>query len=51
MLFQSLTCTPFLPSNIILRCWEHLKNTGYASYLLITAIFGVLNGNKLMRSG
>ncbi|KAG0540832.1 hypothetical protein BDA96_03G443600 [Sorghum bicolor] len=28
MLFQSLTCTPFLPSNIILRWWEHFKNTG-----------------------
>ncbi|CAN6282269.1 unnamed protein product [Urochloa humidicola] len=28
MLFQSRTCTPFLPSNIIIRWWEHFKNTG-----------------------
>ncbi|KAJ1294564.1 hypothetical protein BS78_01G154700 [Paspalum vaginatum] len=28
MLFQSLKCTPFLPSNIILKWWEHFKNTG-----------------------
>lgn len=28
MLFQSLSCTPFLPSNIILRWWEHFKITG-----------------------
>nr|CAB3494004.1 unnamed protein product [Digitaria exilis] len=28
MLFQSVTCTPFLPANIIIRWWEHFKNTG-----------------------
>ncbi|TVU46199.1 hypothetical protein EJB05_05718 [Eragrostis curvula] len=28
MLFQSVSCTPFLPSNIILRWWEHFKKTG-----------------------
>ncbi|CAN6287543.1 unnamed protein product [Urochloa humidicola] len=40
MLFQSRTCTPFLPSNIILRWWEHFKNTGKYCHPTIR-VFGV----------
>lgn len=28
MLFHDLDCTPFVPSNVILKWWEHFKKTG-----------------------
>ncbi|CAM0902631.1 unnamed protein product [Alopecurus aequalis] len=28
MLFHDLDCTPFLPSNVILKWWDHFRNSG-----------------------
>lgn len=39
MLFHSMSFTPFLPSNIILKWWDYFKTTGYSLCFKLMMIF------------